>query len=107
MSGGDERAKAVNVFSRRNGEQRRGQSNRLTPEQEAALKEWASQGKIRTVWDAVDWVEQTFEVQYTYWGMHWVFTRLGLKKKIPQRTTTPQASTEEQEAQKKGVWLPT
>lgn len=104
MNGGDKRAKAVDVLSRRNGEQQRGQNTRLTPEQEAALKEWASQGTIRTVWDAVDWVEQTFELQYTYWGMRRVLTRLGLKKKIPQRTTL-QASAEEQEAQKKGVWL--
>lgn len=81
-----------------------GQSRWLTPEQEAELEAWASQGECRTIWDAVHWVEQQFDVKYSYWGMRWVFERLELKKKKMPRRIAPQASVEDQEAWKKGVW---
>ena len=79
--------------------------SRLTSQQEDKLKEQACRGEFRTIGDAVAWVERTFGVQYTYWGMRWVFARLGLKKKV-LRQIAPQASKEEQEAWKKGAWLP-
>ena len=82
-----------------------GKRRRLTPQQEEMLKERARQGAFRTIWDAVHWVEQTFGVTYTYWGMRWVFDRLGLKKKVPRRVAS-RASAAEQEAWKKGAWLP-
>lgn len=81
-----------------------GKERRLTPEQEEALKDRASQGEFRTLWEAVDWVKEQFGVRYTYWGMRWVFYRLGLKKKVPRRIA-PQASLEAQEAWKKGGLL--
>jgi transposase len=46
-----------------------GKSRRLTPQQEEQLKERSCQGEFRTIWDAVNWVKQTFGVTYTYWGM--------------------------------------
>jgi transposase len=92
------------VLSRRHGGHG-GQSSRLTPEQKEALKERASQGEFRTIWDGVDWVKEIFGVEYSYWGMRWVFDRLELEKKVPRRIA-PQASAEEQEAWKKGAWQP-
>jgi transposase len=76
----------------------------LTSQQEDELKEQASQGEFRTVWEAVDWVKKGFGVEYTYWGMRGVFQRLKLKSKVP-RPISPQASEEAQEAWKKGGLL--
>ena len=78
---------------------------RLTPQQEEELKARSCRGVFRTIWDAVEWVKQTFGVTYSYWGMRWVFERLELKKKV-SRPVAPQACAEEQEAWKKGAWLP-
>lgn len=75
-------------------------ARRLSAEQEAALKAQATRGEIRSVWEAVRWAEQQ-QVRYTYWGMRWVFVRLGLKKKVP-RPRNPKASPEAQAAWKKG-----
>lgn len=77
---------------------------RLTSQQEDELKEQASQGEIRTIWEAVNWVDRQFGVKYTYWGMRGVFQRLKLKSKVP-RPISPQASEEAQEAWKKGGLL--
>lgn len=79
----------------------RGRRSKLTFQQEEALKEEACQGRFKTIWDGVKWVKETFGVEYTYWGMRWVFNRLGLRKKVPRRVAT-QASKSEQEAWKKG-----
>jgi transposase len=82
-----------------------GQESRLTLEQEQELKEKSREGEFRTIWDGVAWVKETFGIEYTYWGMRWVFERLDLKKKVP-RQVAPQASEEKQEAWKKGGWQP-
>lgn len=78
-----------------------GPERRLTPEQEAELKAKAVRGEIRTIHDAVTWAKQVHGVDYSYWGMRWVFDRLALKKKVP-RPKSPQASAQAQEAWKKG-----
>jgi transposase len=78
-----------------------GQARRLTPEQEAALKAKAAAGEIRTIHQAVAWAKHTYQVEYSYWGMRWVFERLGLKAKVP-RPQSPQASLPQQEAWKRG-----
>lgn len=78
-----------------------GPESRLTPEQEQALKEESRKGTFRTIGDGVEWVKENLGVEYTYWGMRWVFDRLDLKKKVP-RQAAPQASEEEQAAWKKG-----
>ena len=74
---------------------------RLSVEREVQLKVLAEAGQIRTIWDGVHWAEQTHGVRYSYWGMRWVFYRLGLGKKVP-RPGNPQASDQQQEAWKKG-----
>lgn len=79
-----------------------GQERRLRGEQEAELKAKASAGEIRTIQEGVEWARETHEVEYTYWGMRWVFDRLGLKQKVP-RPRSPKASVEQQEAWKKGA----
>lgn len=78
-----------------------GPERRLTPEQEAELKAKAARGEIRTIHDAVTWAKQVHGVDYSYWGMRWVFDRLALKKKMP-RPKSPQASAQAQEAWKRG-----
>jgi len=81
-----------------------GPKRRLVSQQEDELEEQASQGEIRTIWEAVDWVDKQFGVRYTYWGMRSVFQRLKLKSKVP-RPMSPKASEEVQEAWKKGALL--
>lgn len=78
-----------------------GPESRLTPAQEQTLKEESRQGTFRTIGDGVRWVKENFGIDYTYWGMRWVFERLDLKKKVP-RQVAPQASEEQQETWKKG-----
>jgi transposase len=86
--------------SHRHGGSRPGE-RRLTDEQEAELKALAETGEIRTIWDGVQWAEAEYRVQYSYWGLRWVFERLQLRKKVP-RQRNPKASEEQQEAWKKG-----
>lgn len=78
-----------------------GPQGRLSEEEEAELKAKAKAGELRTIHDGVEWARSQ-GVEYTYWGMRWVFYRLGLKKKVP-RQKAPQASAEEQAAWKKGA----
>ncbi len=79
-----------------------GQLRRLTSAQEADLKAKAAAGDIRTIQDGVAWVKATYDVDYSYWGMRWVFDRLALRKKVP-RPKSPQASAEQQAIWKKGA----
>jgi transposase len=78
-----------------------GQERRLTSDQEAELKAKAASGEIRTIHEGVAWVKQSYGVEYSYWGMRWVFDRLELRPKVP-RPRSPQASVPQQEAWKKG-----
>lgn len=78
-----------------------GRQSYLTPEQMAELKQAASEGKFRCVQDGIKWVKERYGVTYTYPGMHEVFRRLELRKKVP-RPRNPQASAQEQAAWKKG-----
>lgn len=78
-----------------------GKRAQLSAEQLTELKEKASAGEIRSIWDGVQWAQERYGVTYTYWGMRWVFARLNLWRKIP-RPRNPQASSEQQAAWKKG-----
>jgi transposase len=89
------------VRRHRHGGNHGGTKPRLTAEQEAELKAEASAGRIRTIQDGVEWARETHQVVYTYWGMRWVFYRLGLRKKAP-RPRSPKAPAELQEAWKRG-----
>jgi transposase len=89
-----------NILSRKHGGSRIRQ-RRLTAEQEAALKQKADAGEISRIEDGVVWARETYQVNYTYWGMRHVFGRLKLKLKVP-RPRNPKASETEQVAWKKG-----
>lgn len=78
-----------------------GPARRLNAEQEAQLKGKADAGEIRSIADGVSWAIEEHDVRYSYWGMRHVFKRLDLKRKVP-RPRNPKASTDEQEAWKKG-----
>jgi transposase len=78
-----------------------GPQSRLSEAQAAELKAKACTGEIRTIDDGVQWAKQVHHVEYSYWGMRWVFARLGLRLKVP-RPQSPQASVATQEAWKKG-----
>ena len=85
---------------------RQGQKPKLTLAQQEALKARAAAGHFRTIHDAVQWVRETFGVEYTYWGMRSLFVRLKIRRKVP-RPTAAQAKPEAQRAWKKGaLWQP-
>ena len=78
-----------------------GPKRRLSCDQEAELVQLAKQGQIRTIEDGVLWALNTHQIQYSYWGMRWVFARLNLVKKVP-RPRSPKVSLKAQQAWKKG-----
>jgi transposase/uncharacterized membrane protein len=77
---------------------------RLSQEKIAELKQKAAEGQFRRIQDAVDWVKERYKVTYTWSGMYSLFRREGLRKKVP-RPANPKASSEEQEAWKKGGFV--
>lgn len=92
------------VISRRRGG-RQGRPSLLTPEQQQKLKEQAAQGVFFTLHDAVKWVQEEMDVQYSYWGIRSLFYRLKIRRKVP-RPLEERASLEVQESWKKGAWRP-
>jgi DNA-binding LacI/PurR family transcriptional regulator/transposase len=48
----------------------------LTDEHRAQLTAQVQQGAIQTIKEACDWVAQTYQIQYTYWGMRKLLHRL-------------------------------
>ncbi|MCL4534246.1 MAG: winged helix-turn-helix domain-containing protein, partial [Bacteroidetes bacterium] len=66
------------------------------------LVQQATQGNFHTIGEAAKWVEQTYGVHYTYFGMRSLVERLRLKKKVP-RPIGAKASMEAQEAWKRGA----
>ncbi len=81
---------------------RQGRTAYLTAEQQAHLTAETARGTIRTVGEAVRWVEQQFGVAYTAWGMRSVLQRLKIRKKVP-RPLAAQADLAAQEAWKRGA----
>lgn len=73
----------------------------LSPQQEAGLRAASAAGEIDSIKAGQAWVEATYGIRYSYWGMRTVFDRLGLTKKVP-RPQAPQASPQVQDAWKKG-----
>lgn len=88
------------VLQHRHGGERARES-RLSAEQAAELKAKADAGEIRRIADGVRWAQETHQIEYSYWGMRYVFARLRLHLKVP-RPRNPKASELEQEAWKKG-----
>jgi transposase len=81
---------------------RQGRTAYLSAEQQAALHAATAQGTIRTVGEAVRWVEQQCGVRYTGWGMRSLLHRLKIRKKVP-RPLAAKADLEVQEAWEKGA----
>lgn len=79
-----------------------GQPSRLTPEQEAALGDEASQGSFATAEDARQWVAQQFGVLYRPKGMYGVLRRVQCRPKVP-RPLHVKADREAQDAWKRGA----
>jgi len=88
------------VLKHRHGGERE-RERRLSAAQEAELKTKADAGEMRRISDGVRWAQETHQIQYSYWGMRYVFARLRLRLKVP-RPRNPKASELEQEAWKKG-----
>lgn len=93
-----------NVLKRRHGGNRGQQASFLTKEQQEALKAEADAGKLKTVWEGIEWVKKKYDVQYSYEGMRGVFKRLRLRKKVP-RPQHIKSDVQAQDAWKKGGLL--
>ena len=78
-----------------------GVSARLTDAQQAQLLAQAKTGQFRSIAEVRDWVEETFGVSYTYWGMRSLLDRLHCHAVMP-RPVAPQADAEVQDLWKKG-----
>ncbi len=85
-------------MARRGG--RQGQPPTLTPAQQEALKARAAEGAFRTIYDAVEWVRETFGVAYTYWEMWSWFERQQIERNV-SRSQAVQADPAQQEGGKK------
>jgi len=73
----------------------------LTETQKAALSEWSKEGRMKTVWDAVAWVKEEYDIEYSYEGMRGVLKQLRLNKKVP-RPQHEKSDADAQTAWKKG-----
>lgn len=67
----------------------------LTEDQKVALSEKSKKGQLKTVWDAIKWVKDEYDVEYSYEGMRGVLKRLRLNKKVPR----PQHEKSDEKAQ--------
>ena len=93
-----------NMLKRQHGGNRGQQASFLTKEQQEALKAEADAGKVKTVWEGIEWVKKKYAVQYSYEGMRGVFKRLKLRKKVP-RPQHIKSDDQAQDAWKKGGLL--
>jgi transposase len=75
---------------------------RLTLEECALLAAYAATGIFRSITEVRHWVEESFGVTYTYWGMRSVLDRYHLHGVMP-RPLAPQADLAIQDAWKKGA----
>jgi transposase len=91
----------VEVTRHQVGGPRRQGKRALSAEQEALLKEKATEEGFSTIASAIAWTTDTLRVELTQAQMRAVFKRLKMKKKVP-RPVSDRASTEAQAAWKKG-----
>ncbi len=64
---------------------RQGQPCRLTKAQANALVECAADGAFHTISEVQDWVAEQWDIQYSYWGIRSLLTRLKIHLKVPRR----------------------
>ena len=57
---------------------------KLVPIQQRALAAKVSLGLFRTVWDAMQWVRDRWNIQYSYSGLHACLQRLRCAPKVPR-----------------------
>jgi transposase len=89
------------VEGRVKGHGSRGAASYLTPIQQRAWVAKVELGELRTVWDAVAWVEARWGAHYTYKGLHDLLARYDCRPKVP-RPQSAKADQQRQEAWKKG-----
>ncbi|MCL4533970.1 MAG: hypothetical protein M1370_02280 [Bacteroidetes bacterium] len=63
---------------------RQGRESRLNKEQYDQLVQQATQGNFHTIGEAAKWVEQTYGVHYTYFGMRSLVERLSIGRFLGQ-----------------------
>jgi len=78
----------------------KGQSARLSPEQQQAFLAWARAEGFSTALEACRYVDEQFGVSYSQAGMYGLLSRLKVRKKVP-RPMNAKADEETQEAYKK------
>ncbi len=93
-----------NVLNRQYGGDQGKQTGFLTKEQQEMLKAEANAGKIKTIWEGIEWVRDKYKVEYSYGGMRGVFKRMRLKKKVPRKQHI-KSDAQAQDAWKKGGLL--
>jgi transposase len=77
-----------------------------TPAQEQRLREAVSEGRFRTIGEAMAWCEKELGVKVSYKKLHYWFRRWGYRKKVP-RPMAEKADVQAQEGWKKGgYWQP-
>lgn len=79
----------------------RGRAARLSPAQQAQLREHLGTGAVYTALDAVTWVAEQFQVTYRPKGMYSLLERLRARPKVP-RPHNPKSTPADQAAWKKG-----
>jgi transposase len=72
------------VLSRIKGHGRQGRPSKLQPLQQRALAAKVALGAFRTVWDALQWVQDRWKVGYSYSGLHKCLKRLDCRSKVPR-----------------------
>ena len=91
------------VLRRVVGHQAKGKKPYLNRLQQKALVAKVQQGQFRTVWDAKEWVQGRWGVNYTYKGMYSLMKGHGLGLKVP-RPHSEKADAQRQIAWKKGAF---
>jgi transposase len=72
------------VLERIKGHGRQGRPSKLKPLQQKALAAKVALGTFRTVWDAVQWVQDRWQVGYSYGGLHKCLKCLDCRPKVPR-----------------------
>lgn len=90
------------VCRRVTGYHSRGVEAYLNAAQQRALAAKVALGEFRTVWDAVQWVEDRWGIRYSYHGLYAMLKRHDLHLKVP-RPRSDKTDPQQQADWKKGV----